>query len=78
MSAQVPAPAPEPGAEAITADLASQLLAAVNALTVSVKETQSSVEETKSVATSQGATLSELTANLTFPIEFLVLNCTFI
>ena len=69
MSAQVPAPAPEPGAEAITADLA---------LTVSVKEAQSSVEETKSVATSQGATLSELTANLTFPIEFLVLNCTFI
>jgi hypothetical protein len=69
MSAQVPAPAPEPGAEAITADLASQLLAAVNALTVSVKETQSSVEETKSVATSQGATLSELTANLTSTVS---------
>jgi hypothetical protein len=65
MSEPAPAPAPALGAETITADVASQLLAAVTALTTSVKETQDSVEETKKAQQTQENTLTTLTSNLT-------------
>eukprot|EP01050_Picozoa_sp_SAG11_P008456 SAG11_NODE_747_length_7366_cov_7.215632_6_plen_213_part_00 len=57
MSASEPAPAPEPEAEHISADVATALLAAVQDLTASVKETRAEQQ-------TQGTALNTLSASL--------------